>query len=436
MRRWARRAADLRAAALLALGAIACSAAAAPRGTAAVPARRGEPGPHAVSGRDASSRTVRIALAQRQAQVRLSSDGPWRIYAASGQVEVALTNPRETWVLERDGGRVSARRDDSTPVSHRDSPLIVRPSTPDGTIAFNGRRWRGELRITATDEGLLVVNHVMMDDYVKGVVPLEIGTRAAADVAAVEAQAVAARSYAVMHLAGPGRAYDMVATVNDQVYGGATAESAVGNQAVEGTTGLVLLYDGRPVNAPYHAACGGSTAEPPDVWRTSGEPYLRRVSDQIPGTSRFYCEAAPRHRWTRTFGEEELRGAVSRYLRKLPGGGAAGGAVRDVRVETVTPAGRVATLAVETEGRTLHLRGNEMRDLLRTPSGELLYSTYFSVDAARGRDGVRQLTLHGGGYGHGIGMCQSGAIGRARAGQDFRTILQTYYPGTTVGRID
>jgi stage II sporulation protein D len=107
-----------------------------------------------------------------------------------------------------------------------------------------------------------------------------------------------------------------------------------------------------------------------------------------------------------------------------------------VRVTEVTPAGRVATLEVETDRRTLSLRGNEMRSALRLPGGEILYSTYFSVDAITGRDGVESLTLSGGGNGHGVGMCQAGAIGRARAGQDFRTILRTYYPGTTVGTIE
>jgi stage II sporulation protein D len=313
--------------------------------------------------------------------------------------------------------------------------LIVRPSGREGTISFNGRRWRGDLTVVATAGGLLVVNGVSMDDYVKGVVPLEIGTSAAADVAAIEAQAVAARSYAITHLAGPSRPYDMVATVADQVYGGATAESGVGNQAVDATAGLVLQYDGRVVNAPYHATCGGSTAEPQDVWRTAGEPYLRRVSDQIPGTARFYCDQAPRFRWTRTFDESTLRDDVARYVARLASGGSVG-TVRDVRVATVTPAGRVTTLAIETDGHTLVLRGNEMRDALRSASGELLYSTYFSVETVQGRGTVQQLTLRGGGNGHGIGMCQSGAIGRARAGQDFRTILSTYYPGTTVARID
>jgi len=348
---------------------------------------------------------------------------------------VSLPEPRERWVLEQDRSLVSARRDDSRAVPLRDSPVIVRPLDAGGSIGFNGKRWRGELVISATDSGLLVVNRVRMDDYLRSVVPLEIGTASSADAAAVEAQAVTARSYAVTHLAGARRAYDMTATVLDQVYGGVDAETSVGNLSVESTAGLVLLYGGSVVNAPYHANCGGITAEPQDSWRASTEPFLRRVSDQIPGTNRFYCDQAPRYRWTRTFTGDELRQAIGRYVRTLPGGSGGIGAVTNVAVTTVTPAGRVATLTVDTDRGRWSLRGNEIRSALRTPGGDLLYSTYFSLEAAPGRDGVERLTLHGGGNGHGVGMCQSGAIGRARAGQDFRTILRTYYPGTTVGTI-
>ena len=190
------------------------------------------------------------------------------------------------------------------------------------------------------------------------------------------------------------------------------------------------------VNAPYFSTCGGTTAEPQDVWRTSPEPYLQRVSDQIPGTTRFYCDNAPKYRWSRVFGREALRQNIAKYLSTLPGRSSAISTVRAVTVTDVTPAGRIVTLAVDTDRGGLVLRGNEMRNALRLPSGEILYSTYFSVDAVTGRDGVESLTLIGGGNGHGVGMCQAGAIGRARAGQDLRTILRTYYPGTTVGTID
>lgn len=396
----------------------------------------GEVAPRTVGPRDASLRIVRIALARGLSQARVSADGEWTLSANDGSTPPDPPRAGESYVLEASGGRISVRRDDGSPVLGRFGTLTAR-TAGSSLLVFGGRRWRGELTVSIDEAGrLLVVDRVPMDEYLKGVVPLEIGTRAMSDFAAAEAQAVAARSYAYMHLAGPGRPYDMLATVSDQVYGGVTAETLLGNQAVENTSGLVLMYDGRVVNAPYHGNCGGFTAEPGDAWRSGPEPYLRRVSDQIPGTDRFYCESGPKFRWTRSYTGEELRQSIVRYLRSTPGGPASIASVRAVAVTEVTPAGRVAALTVDTDRGRWTMRGNDIRAALRTVSGEMLYSTYFSVDAVQGRDGVTSLELHGGGNGHGIGMCQSGAIGRARAGQDFRTILTTYYPGTTIGTID
>ena len=409
-----------------ALFALACSAAAA----------SSRPATSVRSPRDASARVVRIALAESQDRVVLSAADAWRIYAADGTTLVALTEPGERWVLTREGRYLRAAREDSRPVTARETFMIARPLATSGSVGFGGRRYRGDLMVIATDGGMLVVNRLPMDDYLRGVVPLEIGTSAVADASAVEAQAVTARSYAVTHLAGASRPFDMRATVADQVYGGSGVETNVGNLAVASTSGLVLLYAGRVVNAPYFSTCGGTTAEPQDVWRTRGEPYLQRVSDQVPGSARFYCDNAPKYRWTQSFGRDALRERLLQYVRTLPGARRDFAIVRHVGVTDVTPAGRVAVLTVETDRGTIALRGNEMRSALRLASGELLYSTYFSVDETAGRDGVEQLTLRGGGNGHGVGMCQSGAIGRARAGQDFRTILRTYYPGTTVGTID
>ena len=425
--------ARFRAFALLAVAAVACTAA-----TAASRAPDAGRVPNSAAGtrspRGASTRVVRVALGEQLRQVRLTSAAEWEIFAEDGRTAVALTKPGEQWLLERDGTSIRAMREDSRPVTARERTVVARPAGADGTIGFNGRRYRGEIAISATADGLLVVNRLGMDEYLRGVVPLEIGTAASGDASAVEAQAVTARSYAVTHLA-QSRPFDMRATVADQVYGGAGVETSVGNQAVGGTSGLVLLYGGQVVNAPYFSTCGGTTAEPQDVWRTSAEPYLKRVSDQIPGTTHFYCEGAPRYRWTRAFGREELTRNIARYVRTLPGGGSVA-TVRAVTVTDVTPAGRVSALTVDADRRQIILRGNDIRSALRLPSGEILYSTYFSVDAVAGRDGIETLTLHGGGNGHGVGMCQAGAIGRARAGQDFRTILRTYYPGTTVGTIE
>jgi stage II sporulation protein D len=173
------------------------------------------------------------------------------------------------------------------------------------------------------------------------------------------------------------------------------------------------------------------------VWRSGDVPYLVPVSDRIPGTDHYYCESSPKFRWTRTFDAAELRKLASTYLRRY-GHAPAGslGRVRGVHETGRTPSGRVASLVFETDRGRFTVRGNDIRFVLRSPGGSILPSTMFTMEAQHDRSGaISTLVIEGTGAGHGVGMDQWGAIARARAGQDYLTILRTYYPGTTVGHI-
>ena len=365
----------------------------------------------------------------------LTATDAWRLIDRDGRVAaegragdlLSLSSQAGTLTLAEPAG---ARREFAAPVS-----LVA--VKPEAMISVNQRRYRGSLSILAADSGVRIVNRVGVEAYLRGVVPRELGVRGAGDRAALEAQAVAARSYAVARIGNTTRAYDVAASTTDQVYGGVDAENAVADAAVAATEGLVLTYNGRVVSAPYHSTCGGSTAAADEIWRSQNEPYLQRVSDRIPGTDRYYCDIAPRFRWERSWRADSLTAVVERYLRsyaQVPPGPV--GEVRRVDVDSKTPSGRVAALWVETSRGRYRLRGNDIRYVLRSPSGELLNSTYFSPEVVSSPDGrLTRLTVRGLGYGHGVGMCQWGAIGRARAGQDFRTILRTYFPGTTVARV-
>ncbi len=385
-------------------------------------------------------RDVRVALATAAQGAVLSGSGAFRIFDSHNAVLVRARGP-DAWTVERRGRQLRAVRQ-GTATSWSDGVLTLRPDREDEFGVFAAQHFRGAIRVVASDSGIVVVNVLPVEWYLRGVVPLEIGPRAPNEAAAAEAQAIAARSYTVVRIAaiegGASRnaSYDMLSTVADQVYGGADAERPFSNQAVARTIGLVLKYNGRPVSAPYHSTCGGETATPDEVWRSGNEPYLQRVSDRIPGTSdRFYCDISPRFTWTRAFSGDELDAAVRAYLANyasVPSGGS--GRVRNVTVESRTASGRVARLIISAERGNFALRANDIRYVLRTPGGEILNSTYFSVQTETRRDGgLARLVVKGNGYGHGIGMCQFGAIGRARAGQSARTILATYYPGTTVG---
>jgi stage II sporulation protein D len=401
-------------------------------------ARASMGGPPAGSVGSLDEQLVRVALAIGVADARLSATSSWRIYEADGASIVAEGVAGEAWRFERAGRRIRAVSLDGFATEYHGSPLVVRPAAWGGFVTHSGRRYRGEVLVHASDNGITVVNRLPVDDYLKGVVPMEIGnTRTMEEFAAAEAQAVAARSYAYVRLGGETerRWYDLRPTVVDQAYGGVNAETVVGTRAVEATAGLVLKYDDRIVNAPYHSTCGGTTAEAPEAWPTRGEPFLQRVSDRVPGTDRFYCDLSPRFRWTRELSAGGLNTTVARYLRDYAAVPRRGpGAVRGVVVASRTGSGRVGSVEITTaDGGRYRLRGNDARFVFRTFGGQILNSAWFAVDATADSDGnIGRLTLRGAGYGHGVGMCQWGAIGRARAGQDFRTILQAYFPGTVV----
>ena len=381
---------------------------------------------------------------ERLIRVLISSNTPVRGIAApegfvfsdaSGSL-IARAGTAEPWRVEHEGRRVRAVRPDGVATAWMTGAIRAH-AFGDGLLSVGGKPYRGDVLFAGGDSGVVTINVLPVDDYLRGVVPLEMGDLSPAESAAAEAQAIAARSYAFIHV-DPARAYDVTGGTLDQLYGGAAAETAVSSQAVDATHGLVLEYAGRIVNAPYHAVCGGSTAAASEIWRSSDEPYLQSVSDRIPGTNRYYCDLSPRFRWTRTLDGATLDAALARYLASYAAvPGHVPGRARAVTIGSHTPSGRVGTLTITTDRGNFLLRGNDIRFVLRAPGGEILNSTYFSVETTVGVDGsVAQLTMHGMGYGHGVGMCQWGAIGRARAGQDYQTILRAYYPGTNIGHAE
>ncbi|HEY4671316.1 MAG TPA: SpoIID/LytB domain-containing protein [Gemmatimonadaceae bacterium] len=367
-----------------------------------------------------SLQSVRIALETAAKTGTVSGTGQWGIVRGDAQGK-AFDTAQELPL-------------DSLTAAERQG--VVAEARAGSLLIWNGKKYRGILRISQTDSGFLVVNELPMDAYLRGVVPLEIGNRTAAEMAAVEAQAVAARTYAYKHLTSA-RAFDMYATVQDQVYGGVDAEKPQADTAIINTADVVVLYNGQPITTPYHSTCGGSTAAVSEVWYDQpDEPYLRPVSDRIPGSDRFYCDASPRFSWTQSFDADGLRAVMEKYLANYTNAPKSGiGRITEISEQGRTPSGRLRALTVQTTSGSYTLRGNDIRFVLRDPKGTILNSTFINVHESKANGEVSGLTINGRGYGHGIGMCQWGAIGRARAGQNFRTILETYYPGTTIGRI-
>jgi stage II sporulation protein D len=155
-------------------------------------------------------------------------------------------------------------------------------------LTYDGREYHGTLALRSRSGGVAVVNGVSLDTYLRGVVPSESPSHW--PIAALEAQAVAARSYAVFQLK-PSSWYDLVPTTADQVYGGVTAERPRSDHAVYATLGQVLNYDGAIARTYYSASSGGRTESVQDAWPgTAPIPYLRSVPDP-------YDSYSPHHDW-------------------------------------------------------------------------------------------------------------------------------------------
>ncbi len=315
------------------------------------------------------------------------------------------------------------------PLSRR--VMILRPVDADRPIRINGRPYRGSLELRRGDDGVQVINRVGLESYLAGVVGAEMGRRAPGDEAALAAQAVASRTYALKRLAEGGSlaGYHLVATVNAQVYGGITSENPMATAAVAATRGQVLTWRGALIDAFYSSTCGGRSEAASDVFVGGDRPYLRSQPDVAPdGTP--YCAISPRYRWHERWTAAELAVILRRTLASEGLATARARDLSDLRVIDRTPSGRVATLALMGRDGTTLVRGSAVRRVLQTTAGGLLWSADFTIRVARRGGRIERIEAEGHGSGHAVGMCQWGAIGRARAGQDYQSILMSYFPGT------
>ena len=307
----------------------------------------------------------------------------------------------------------------------------VRP-TEDGAINVDGARaYRGDLQLYA--DGLLV-NEVPMEAYVEGIAEMP----ARWPLEALKAQAVAARTYAWWHaVRAEDRRSDICPTTACQVYQGIGVVEDGGEawgEAVDATRGEVLQTDdGAPVLARYHSTSGGRTFDNQDVFPSSGE-HAALVGIDDP-----YDEVSPYHRWTVTFDRElfdELLARGDQLAAVVP--------VADIeRLGDVDDPD--ATIAVTSDGGdTVEVGAGDLRDFLSSVAPDARPGDYPS----RADDGLRRLpttvptarydigveddevVIEGRGFGHGVGLGQYGARGRAQDGASYTDILSAYYGGS------
>jgi stage II sporulation protein D len=264
--------------------------------------------------------------------------------------------------------------------------------------------YRGDIIVSA---GLSVVNSLPLEDYIKGVLQPEIGS--SAPVEALKAQAIAARTYAVRNLGKMAVSFaDMDDTTKTQSYIGADGETAAIDDAVDATAGEVLVYQNELINAVYSTDCGGMTGD-----GGPSEPYLAPVKDPECST------AAP---WELSISSEEARAML-----EAPMG--TGRNKLSMRIVDTDDSGRVVELRISDGNEDRTITGVQFRKLV---GYDRLKSTMFTIN----RNSSGSFRIVGEGWGHGLGMCQRGAIYMAQHNAVCNDILLHYYTGVQVVHLD
>ena len=351
--------------------------------------------------------------------------------------------------------------------------LGVLPMGRNTETWFKGYKYPGGFEYRVNGDGALtVINVVDLEDYVKGVIPYEMDKDW--PLAALEAQAVCARTYAAQKR-HPSLGFDVCAGTDCQVYYGRNRATDLTDEAVDNTAGLMMYYDGEPLRtAVYCASNGGASEDAENVWGTE-IPYLAGKSDPYEAQTEI-----PGYRWSVTYTAEELTWILDQKGYDV-------GTVEDVYVAAFTPMGNVSQVTFEGSRGSVTVKGETCRTIFYSstygksvksqrftingvgaPSSggfcvndeDIRLSTLVGVSAISGRgvlsvlgsEGISVLssagvsgadagagrtkdgtfTIAGSGSGHNLGMSQYGAKAMAEQGCTFEEILEFYYTDITI----
>lgn len=401
----------------------------------------------------ATSRATAAVVTKNQVdqapmRVRVENTPDVRVLLGSRRQDASIAGANGITVLNSNNGKVGSHKIVSVSVRGNkisvngkaiDSIVTLKPTSGD-IFTFEGKSYRGVLTLRANNGAMMVINAVPLESYLYGVVPQEAIPSWPA--AALEAQAVAARTYALHTMEqNKNQPYDVSTSTDHQVYGGVSGETQSTTAAVNHTKGIVMLYNNRPINALFHSDGGGYTEDSVNVWG-SDIPYLKGVKDYTNSNS-------SASNWTVSTSRSALEGKLNAASKgvgqlksiQLTPLGNPGKATSDRGVS-----GRIKSATFVGTAGKVTVSGDDLRGMLGLKS--TLFDFYVnqnptssigkSYHTFTGKNDTVYIKGHG--WGHGLGMSQWGAAEmakRAGAGDTnyYQTILRHYYSGITLKKM-
>lgn len=387
----------------------------------------------------------------------------------------------DAWIMSQDNlAELKINKDDSLSITIADDLIVINNFTSGSIINFKqlafksknvlgtlkiknvpygigwwwqgieDRVYEGDIKISINDDNKFdVIVSLPLEKYLCGVVPYEIGSEAPLE--ALKSQVIAARSETVVALISgkyKGSNFDLCADVECQVFAGNNKRTSETDKAVEETKGLCLFYGNEVIGAYYASNCGGMSEDVENAWpdRSGPVPYWsshfdtdkeldydpkNNPDDWIMSNPDVYCNPYFHHelpewskknfRWQVEMTNEELSNNLNE-IKQI-------GFLNEIKIIERGNSGRIIKARFLGNVDSLDLNSElEIRKIKKPPfrSSCFIYEKIFAADSSI------IYKFNGAGWGHGVGMCQSGAVARAFSGQTYEQILFHYFPETEI----
>lgn len=345
----------------------------------------------------------------------------------SDDIKIALINKGNTASISLKNNKIELSISGKTFLANQ---FIFTSEESDGIIRIDGRAYRGKIKLIRNYDKINLINQISLEDYVKGVMTREMPLgRDLENYEALKAFSICVRTYAYIKLFNKNNFYDILPDTRDQVYGGVDSETEYTNKIVDETKHQILTYKEEPAIIFYYSTCGGYTEDVSNVFSKLDVPYLKSIKDGTPAN----CSISPRYEWIEIIPDYRIinRLVATNYINSN------NYSIKRISINSRFDSGRVNELEfvlVSNDGQetSVKLYGNNIRSIIRTADdSSILRSNFFDIT----RESNGTVVITGRGNGHGVGLCQWGAIGLSRNGVNYKQILQHYYPGTEINAI-
>ncbi|HQO09343.1 MAG TPA: SpoIID/LytB domain-containing protein [Clostridiales bacterium] len=413
---------------------------------------------------------IRIGIMEGETNILFSFSGPYSIYS-KGKPIFSKKRSSGTWKVVSKNTQIQLENIETGERIDVSKELVFKPEQVSSYVRIgkiqSGKGWhweqtrsrsyKGNIDFININEKITVVNEVGIEQYLYGVVPSEMSPQS--PVEALKAQAILARTnvYSKIGTKYKNKPYSLTSDVYSQVYTGLENVSERTNKAVDDTQGMILTYNGKPLEALFHSVCGGYLEGNDIIWGSARLPYLqpkpcgtesgiefgdlsieKNLKKWIDSRPDSYCNidkakvdpaldfAKKYLRWETRISRKKLENNIRSST------GVDIGDLKDITVTGRGSSGKAKRVKITGTKRSVDI--NKELNIRKQLSKPPLYSAnFYIVKENTAKNGLAESYIFkGAGFGHGAGMCQIGACGMAAKGKNFKEIIAFYFPGSQI----